>query len=81
MYLVTASSDAVTETAYATSLGIHEQQVRHLSPGSIRLRAVPVLMAVDASGTIRHVWFGAPKASTQAEILEAVAALAGTSQR
>lgn len=74
--LVTPSDDASAEQAYAANLGIGAAQVYHAAPGSIKLRAVPALMVVDAAGVIRHVWFGAPDAGTQAEILTIVTALA-----
>lgn len=75
--LVTPSTDTTAEREYAEGLGISEAQIYQALPGSIRLRAVPALMMVDASGLIRHVWFGAPDADTQTTILAAVTALAG----
>lgn len=75
--LVTPSTDAAAERVYAESLGISETQVYQALPGSIKLRAVPALMMVDASGRIRHVWFGAPDAGAQTTILDAVTTPAG----
>lgn len=73
--LVTPSNDAEAERVYADSLGIAGTQVYQALPGSIKLRAVPALMVVEASGLIRHVWFGAPDAATQSAILAAVTGL------
>lgn len=75
--LVTPSTDADAERAYAAGLGIAGAQVYQALPGAIKLRAVPALMVVDTSGLIRHVWFGAPDTATQTTILAAVSALAG----
>lgn len=73
--LVTPSTDSAAERLYAEDLGISGGQVYQALPGSIKLRAVPALMVVDASGLIRHVWFGAPDAATQSAILATVTGL------
>lgn len=75
--LVTPLDDLEAERVYAADLGIAATRVYLAPPGSIKLRSVPALMVVDASGVIRHVWFGAADASTQTTILAAVAAAAG----
>ncbi len=79
--LVTPSTDAHAERVYADGLGIAAERVYPSAPGSIKLRAVPALMVVDATGLIRHVWFGAPDPATETTILAAVTALAGAPDR
>lgn len=76
--LVTPSTDVDAERVYADSLGITAAHVFQAPPGTIRLRSVPALMVVDASGLIRDVWFGAPDAATQTTIFAALTARAGT---
>ena len=74
--LVTPEVDVEAERAYAATLGIESGRVYTVTPGSIKLRAVPTLMVVDSSGQIRHVWIGAQDDTSQATILAAVDALA-----
>jgi len=74
--LMTPSEDVAAERVYAEGLGIAATDVHRVPTGSIKLRSVPALMVVDRAGLIRHVWFGAPDATTQATILGAVTAVA-----
>ena len=74
--LMTPAEDAGQERVYAEGLGIAATRVHMVPTGSIKLRSVPALMVVDRAGLIRHVWFGAPDAAAQADILAAVTALA-----
>jgi hypothetical protein len=65
------------EQAYAAGLGIAAERVHVVSSNTIRLRKVPALMVINSSGTIQHVWFGAPDDAVQATILETLHSLEG----
>lgn len=70
--LMSPTVDTASEVSYAARLGVPVDHVHAIAPGSIKLRTVPTLMLVDATGRIQHVWFGATDAAEEALILDAV---------
>jgi len=71
--LMSPIADPATEASYAARLGLADNHVHFIAPGSIKLRTVPTLMLVDAAGRIQHVWFDVADPATEAVILNALA--------
>jgi hypothetical protein len=67
--LLLTEQPAGEERVFAVDVGIPEDHVRSMDLRGLRVRRVPTLLLVDASGGIRFVKEGAPKAAEQEDWL------------
>jgi len=70
--LAVNGEDPTGDAAYATSLGLTDQQIVTVNTASLRLHVVPTIVLVDRQGLIRYAHEGAPTADDATALLAMV---------
>ncbi len=74
--LVTTELTRDPEVAFASTMGIPEEGVVQTPPKTLRVTRVPLLILIDSTGVIQHLWPSIPDESQKADILETLRGLA-----
>lgn len=76
--LVTTERDLGPEIEFAGAMGIPADHVVQMTPKVLRVTRVPLLILIDSTGVIQHLWPSIPDESQTADVIKTLRGLQGT---